>query len=117
MCRAQSTSMRSDGHIRLEADRFEFAVNHTSPGRQCAVDHHHLRLRPSTKEASVTRQSGSALCNCPVGLHLKRNVYSSSLRGALSALFPRFRSPQCLVALCIVHSIEAERSEGGNFWT
>ena len=82
---------------------------HTAP-------HHHLRLRPSTKDASVTRQSGSALCSCPIGSRLKRNLYSSSLRGALSALLPRLRNPPCLIALCMVHSIEAERSEGGNLW-
>jgi len=52
-----------------------------------------------------------------VGLRPKRKMNSSSLRGGLSALLPRLRSPQCLVAPCIVQSIEAERSEDGNFWT
>ena len=91
----------------------------TAPGllaMHSSMPHHHLRLRPSMNDLSVTRQSGSALWSCPVGLLLKRNVYNSSLRGALSDLLPRFRSPQCLVALCMVHSIEAERKEGGNFW-
>ena len=31
------------------------------------IDHHHLRLRPSTYEASVMRQSGRARCRCPGG--------------------------------------------------
>ena len=49
--------------------------------------HYHFRWRPSDvrsePEASVTRQSGSALC-------LKRKMYSSSLRGGFNALLPRF---------------------------
>jgi hypothetical protein len=80
------------------------------------LTHHHFRLRPSTYEASVTRQSGSALCSCPTGFCPKRNMYSSSLRGALRFLPPRLRSLQCRVELCIVQSINAEESEGLSPW-
>ena len=47
-----------------------------------STDHHHFRLCPSMCEASVTTQSGSALCSCTVGFSLKRKKKSSSLRGA-----------------------------------
>mmetsp|Transcript_57484 Transcript_57484/g.132012 ORF Transcript_57484/g.132012 Transcript_57484/m.132012 type:complete len:201 (-) Transcript_57484:264-866(-) len=48
------------------------------------------------KEARVTRQSASALCSGPSGFRLKRNRYSSSLRGGFSVLLPRFRRRRTL---------------------
>ena len=64
----------------------------------------------------MTQQSGSALCSCSAGLRPKRKTNSSTLLGALARLPPRWRSPQWRVALCIVQSIDAERSEGVSPW-
>ena len=53
--------------------------------RSCATC---LSFLPSMYEASVTRQSGRALCSCPAGAVLKGKMYSSSFLGAFSRFPP-----------------------------
>ena len=77
--------------VRVIAHHASFDVarlNHTAHRhgvRSCATC---LSFLPSMYEASVTRQSGRALCSCPAGAVLKRKMYSSSFLGAFSRFPP-----------------------------
>eukprot|EP00327_Prymnesium_parvum_P013213 CAMPEP_0184402470 /NCGR_PEP_ID=MMETSP0007-20130409/83004_1 /TAXON_ID=97485 /ORGANISM="Prymnesium parvum, Strain Texoma1" /LENGTH=51 /DNA_ID=CAMNT_0026758273 /DNA_START=301 /DNA_END=456 /DNA_ORIENTATION=+ len=51
-----------------------------------------------------------------MGFWPNRKMKRSTLLGALNCLLPRFLNPQCLVAACMVQSIDAELNDGGIPW-
>jgi len=70
-------------------------------------------------EAKVMRQlllMVSAQSSGTMGFWPNRKMKRSTLLGALNCLLPRFLNPQCLVAACMVQSIDAELNDGGIPW-